>query len=455
MMKPTRAAVLLVLVLTAGAGGARAQDTPAGILPLDDFSPVFLGMYRKLMVIEEDIRRYSAQYGVDFDLARAVCLYESGGNAGLTSVAGARGYFQVMPLTYRELRVSSNLEAGVKYLAQLIRQFEREDRAVAAYNGGPGRLSRGGGLPLETLQYVLGVGHYRSVLKQHDASLRYHASRLRLLTVEAGDDWASLSVSLGLPEWELRLHNAFLSERRLRAGQLVAYPTESRDDLLRQAGDAAEYRTRHGDNYLKLAFTLGLEPDAVRNANSIWHLQSVPAGVPLRLPLADDRSGMLHAALSLPAGDRPRPEAAAAAEVVAAAEPEPDIVELAAARPRPTPVAERAVRARETVHRVSRGETLAAVARRYDTSIAAIQRANGMGRLTTIFVGQRLRIPGRAEPQSVSHRVARGDTLTMLAERYGTTVSAIRQANRMGSRSTIRLGETLQIPSDAADLVEE
>ena len=40
----------------------------------------------------------------------AVCLYESGGNANLTSRAGARGYFQVMPSTFRSLRVETNIE---------------------------------------------------------------------------------------------------------------------------------------------------------------------------------------------------------------------------------------------------------------------------------------------------------------------------------------------------------
>ena len=95
------AAVLLV------AGDARAQ---AVLLqapepqPLDDFSPSFLGMYRKVMEIEDTIRRHAATYGVDPDLALAVCLYESGGNAGLSSNAGAQGYFQVMPRTFRTLR---------------------------------------------------------------------------------------------------------------------------------------------------------------------------------------------------------------------------------------------------------------------------------------------------------------------------------------------------------------
>jgi hypothetical protein len=118
-----------------------------------------------------------------------------------------------MPATFRTLRVESNIEAGVKYLSQMIRRFEREDRAVAAYNGGPTRVGRAGGLPLETLQYVLGVGHYRTVLKQYDASLRHHASGIQLTTVQEAEDWPTLSSRLGVPAWELRLHNAFLAQR--------------------------------------------------------------------------------------------------------------------------------------------------------------------------------------------------------------------------------------------------
>jgi hypothetical protein len=75
---------LAVMLLSPGGTVARAETPPPGLLPLEEVSPVFLGMYRKVMEIEADIKRYSERYGVDFDLARAVCLYESGGNVGST-----------------------------------------------------------------------------------------------------------------------------------------------------------------------------------------------------------------------------------------------------------------------------------------------------------------------------------------------------------------------------------
>ena len=454
MRLPPRLATVFTFVLLIGtAPVSHAQELPTGALPLDDFSPVFLGMYRKLMVIEDDIRRYSAQYGVDFDLARAVCLYESGGNADLTSHAGARGYFQVMRPTFRELRVETNLEAGVKYLSQLVQEFGREDRAIAAYNGGMGRVDRDRGLPLETLQYVIGVGQYRTVLKQYDASLRFHASRLKLVSVGENDDWASLIKALGVPEWELRLHNAFLSGRQLRPGDLIAYPPEPRQQLLRLAGDVVEYRTRVGDNYLKLAYTLGIQPDAMRGANSIWHLQSVPAGMTLTLPLADDREGLLHAAVGLALTDSVRLARAAdapAGRVVPVAssstdEPTPSVPSRPAA----------AAPARPIVHRVERGDTLSNIATRYGTTMAAIQQANDLGARTTVMLGETLQISGsgaaraQTRPRTITHRVTRGDTLTALAERYNTTVGAIQEANALGRRGTIQIGQRLRIPSAA------
>ena len=150
--------IAMHLTVVSGQELQQAPTTTKSPLELEAISPSFLGMYRKVMEIEDEIRRHTDQYGLPFDLARAGCLYESGGNAILSSGAGAQGYFQVMPATFRSLRVETNIEAGVKYLTQMIKRFDREDYAVAAYNGGPTRVARRRPMYLETLQYVRGVG---------------------------------------------------------------------------------------------------------------------------------------------------------------------------------------------------------------------------------------------------------------------------------------------------------
>ena len=111
------------------------------------------------------------------------------------------------------------------------------------------------------------------------------------------------------------------------------------------------YRMRHGDNYIALAMTLGIEVEALRTANGLWQVQAVPAGTLLRIPLAIDRADVVKMALN-----------------------------GLSAQPRPNTT---------TIHRVNRGETLTGIAKRYSTTVAALRRANKLPG-TTIRVGQRL-----------------------------------------------------------------
>ena len=370
---------------------AITPDDAALLLPLDDFSPQFLGMYRKAMTIEDEIRGYTERYDVDYDLARAVLIQESGGNPGLTSVAGADGYFQVMPATFRGLQVDTNIEAGIKYISQMIRQFDREDYAVAAYNGGPGR-ARGGRPPLETLQYLLSVGAYRNVLKLHEASVRRHAAGIGLEAVQEGDDWWSLSQRTGRSVPTLRMHNPFLSTRPLRTGQFVAYPLEPRTGLLTPAGDnRVEYLTRLGDNYIHLGFLLDIDHDAMRETNDLWHLQDLPPGQLLRLPLGWEGEHEEYV--------------------------------------------------------VQEGDDLKSLADRMESTPWRIIRDNGLWD-QQLTPGSVLRVRSeQPRATTLTHRVVRGDTLIGLAQRYGTTVRAIQEANSMGRRTAIRAGQQLLIPT--------
>ncbi len=102
-----------------------------------------------------------------------------------------------------------------------------------------------------------------------------------------------------------------------------------------------------------------------------------------------------------------------------------------------------------TVHVVQRGENLTAIANRYGTTPQAIASANNLVNTNLIYVGQRLTIPGSgsASTQSNSfHVVNRGDTLTAIAARFGTTTQALVQANGLASPDRIFVGQRLLIP---------
>ena len=115
------------------------------------------------------------------------------------------------------------------------------------------------------------------------------------------------------------------------------------------------------------------------------------------------------------------------------------------------------------------GDTLTAIAARLHTTVAALVSANGLKNPSLIRIGQVLTVPGAAQaavaapapaasvPTSVptsittrtSYTVARGDTLSGIAARYGTTVAAIQSANGLKNASFIRIGQVLSVPVTA------
>jgi soluble lytic murein transglycosylase-like protein len=112
------------------------------------------------------IEAIASEHGIDPALVHAVVEAESNYQSTAKSQVGARGLMQVMPSTARDLGVTSartlfdpeaNLEAGVKYLKQLLTRFNGDlSSALAAYNAGPGAVLKYDGVPPfpETRDYV-------------------------------------------------------------------------------------------------------------------------------------------------------------------------------------------------------------------------------------------------------------------------------------------------------------
>ena len=114
--------------------------------------------------------RAGSRHGVDPALLAAVAQQESGFDASAVSPAGAQGLMQFMPATARGLGVdpfdpASAVDGAARYLAELTEQFGSTELGLAAYNAGPGTVSRYGGVPpySETQNYV------RSVMSKAEA----------------------------------------------------------------------------------------------------------------------------------------------------------------------------------------------------------------------------------------------------------------------------------------------
>ncbi|WP_205853771.1 lytic transglycosylase domain-containing protein [Phenylobacterium deserti] len=107
----------------------------------------------------------AAKYDISPALLEAVVWQESRWRQAATSRAGAHGLAQLMPGTARDLGVDradpmANLEGGARYLRMQLDLFGGDvEKALAAYNAGPARVRRAGGVPQipETQAYVAAI----------------------------------------------------------------------------------------------------------------------------------------------------------------------------------------------------------------------------------------------------------------------------------------------------------
>jgi LysM repeat protein len=108
-------------------------------------------------------------------------------------------------------------------------------------------------------------------------------------------------------------------------------------------------------------------------------------------------------------------------------------------------------------HKVRRGENLSSIAHRYGTSVSALVAANHLRNRNNLRVGQRLLVPTSkyystpekitAETNLIIHVVKSGETLSEIAESYHTSLSKIRSLNNI-YQDNIKVGMKLKIPTN-------
>ena len=118
---------------------------------------------------------------------------------------------------------------------------------------------------------------------------------------------------------------------------------------------------------------------------------------------------------------------------------------------------------KELIHKVKRGESLSLIAQRYGKTVNELKNYNKL-RSTSLAVGQKIKIPGEhvavaqlskvAKPVQASvHKVKRGESLSLIAQRYGKTTKELKNYNKLRSTS-LAVGQKIKIPGEHVSVVQ-
>lgn len=106
---------------------------------------------------------------------------------------------------------------------------------------------------------------------------------------------------------------------------------------------------------------------------------------------------------------------------------------------------------------VQPGDTLSGIAGRHGTSYQELAKINGISDPNRIYVGQVLKLSGSAPKPSGSpsaqggtYTVVRGDTLSGIAQRYGTSWQTLAGLNGISNPNVIYPGQKIKLPGGAA-----
>jgi membrane-bound lytic murein transglycosylase D len=338
-------------------------------------------------------------YGLPEDLVY-LALIESGYSTTAVSRASAVGMWQFISATGRRygLRIDNwvderrdpfkSTDAAARYLADLKDEFGAWYLAAAAYNGGPTRVQRG----LRRLN--------RETNPTEDAF--FALSDRRYLVRETRDYVPKLIAATMIAKTPGAFGFDSIATWAPLVYDEITVPNQTGLDVLAELADT----TDRALDELNPHYYRGATPPGERA------VVRVPRGAG---PL------VMHRYAELPAGDRV------------------NFLE----------------------HRIQRGETLGEIARRYRVSLRAINAANPGLKPRALRVGQRLTIPvsssarrvGTASrrasaPESGVHMVRRGDTLWVVAQRYGVTVERLRSLNDISANDTmLKVGQRLRVSS--------
>ncbi len=108
-------------------------------------------------------------------------------------------------------------------------------------------------------------------------------------------------------------------------------------------------------------------------------------------------------------------------------------------------------------HKIKSGETLYTIAHKNHTTIAEVQKENGLKKGEMLKIGRVLTVPintyvsknrkiENKKPKIAKHSIKSGETLFTIARKHHTTIAEVQKVNGLKKGDTLKIGRVLKVP---------
>ena len=399
------------------------------------------------------LKKILNEYELPEELAY-LAMIESGLNPKAYSRAKATGMWQFMYSTGKKYGLNRNwyiderrdpekaTHAAAKFLLDLYKEFDHWYLALAAYNGGPGRVHRATrlhqtsdfwqlhSLPRETRNYI---PYYlaAAIIASNPTSYGFKTPKTKqhkyeVVEIKQSADLAVLANSAGTSLKTLKAYNPELRQSatpvdvvyrlKIPVGKKEQFVTNfnSLPSDQRFAPQYVAHKVKRGESLWTISKKYRVSIHDLAAVNKIRNRHRLSIGQKLTIPVRRSNGGTLLASNSGPSGHK------------------------------------------KVIYKVKRGDTLGHIAEDYSTLARSIRRWNKLEYGQHIFPGQKLTIwikedmsqlasNTNAGREKVVHNVKRGDTIGHIAESYRVSSRKIMSWNNIKSKQHIYPGQKLNI----------